>query len=226
MMGGHSKGGHLALFAAASQSDAVRPRISRVYSFDGPGVDQQMLECEGYLDIRERVESYIPQSSVVGMLLCYHPVYRVVRSNTLGLLQHDALTWQVRDGAFETLAGLDLGTRLTDEALRLWIDNLTLDDRHLLTDAVFRIISSIDPETIDPLVQDPAGSSIRMLSAFRRLEPETRVRVRKMLGDLFASGANEAVRMLLPGAFRHIAELPLPLLRGATKNDGLQPSKE
>ena len=118
MLGGHSKGGHLALFAAASQSDAVRPRISRVYSFDGPGVDQQTLECEGYLDIRERVESYIPQSSVVGMLLCYHPVYRVVRSNTLGLLQHDALTWQVRDGAFETLAGLDLGTRLTDEALR------------------------------------------------------------------------------------------------------------
>ena len=226
MMGGHSKGGHLALFAAASQSDAVRPRISRVYSFDGPGVDQQTLECEGYLDIRERVESYIPQSSVVGMLLCYHPVYRVVRSNTLGLLQHDALTWQVRDGAFETLAGLDLGTRLTDEALRLWIDNLTLDDRQLLTDAVFRIISSIDPETIDPLVQDPAGSSIRMLSAFRRLEPETRVRVRKMLGDLFASGANEAARMLLPGTFRRIAELPLPLMRGATKNDGLQPSKE
>ena len=226
MLGGHSKGGHLALFAATHEPEAVRARISRVYSFDGPGVDSETLIGEGYRAVSKRVESYIPQSSVVGMLLCYHPEYVVVRSNTLGLLQHDALTWQVRDGAFETMSGLDLGTRLTDEALRQWIDSLTLDDRRMLTDAVFRIISSINPETIDPLVQDPAGSSLRMFSAFRRLEPETRAKVRRMLGELFASGANEAARMLLPGTFRRFAEMPLPLLRNTTKNDGSQPSKE
>lgn len=206
MAGGHSKGGHLALFAAAHAAPETQARLARVYSFDGPGVDQATLTGEGYARVGALMESYIPQSSVVGMLLCYHPVFTVVRSNAIGLLQHDALSWQVRDGAFETVDGLDLGTRMADEALRLWIDRLTPDDRFFLTETVFRIISTLDAETIDPLVQDPAGSTVRMFSAFRRLEPETRVRTRRILGDLFTSGANEAARLLLPGTFRRFVE--------------------
>ena len=210
-VGGHSKGGHLALYAAAHVPQAVQKRIAHIYSFDGPGVDSATLTGKGYARISARIESYIPQSSVVGMLLCYHPVYQVVRSTGLGLFQHDAFTWQVRDAAFETLDGLDLGTRVADEALRQWIDRLTLQDRQLLTETTFRIISSIDPDTIDPLVQNLPGSSLKMFSAFRKLEPETRVEMRRMLGELFSSGASEAVRMLLPGTFRHAVEGVAPV---------------
>ena len=201
VLGGHSKGGHLALYAAAHVPPEVQARISRVYSFDGPGVDEATLLSQGYAQVSERVESYIPQSSVVGMLLCYHPVFNVVKSTAIGLLQHDALTWQVRDGVFEMLDGLDLGTRLADEALRQWIDRLTVEDRQFLTETTFRVISALDTETIDPLVQDFTASTVKMFGAFRKLEPETRQQARRMLGELFTSGASEAVRLLLPGTF-------------------------
>lgn len=202
LLGGHSKGGHLSLHAAAHVCADVQARLSRVYSFDGQGVDELTLLGDGYARVSPRVESYIPQSSVVGMLLCYHPVFVVVRSHAIGLLQHDALTWQIREGGFETLDGLDLGTRVADEALRQWIDRLTLDDRRFLTDTVFGIIATLDGETIDPLVQDLTGSTVKLFSAFRRLPPDTRAQTRRLLGELFTSGASEAVRLLLPGTFR------------------------
>ncbi|MDD3213495.1 MAG: DUF2974 domain-containing protein [Eubacteriales bacterium] len=209
LLGGHSKGGHLSLYAAAHAAPEVQARILSAYSFDGPGVDEATLGGEGYARVKERVESYIPQSSVVGMLLCYHPVYTVVKSSTIGLLQHDALSWQVKNGEFETLHGLDLSTRITDEALRKWIDGLTLDDRRMLTETVFRIISAIDSENLDPLVQDFTGSSLKMLGAVRRLEPERRADMRRIMHELYASGAGEAVRMLLYAVVQRAAESPV-----------------
>lgn len=68
-LGGHSKGGNLAVYAGARVAPSVQERILRVYSFDGPGVDEETLGCQGYERISARIESYIPQSSVVGMLL-------------------------------------------------------------------------------------------------------------------------------------------------------------
>ncbi len=208
LAGGHSKGGHLALYAAAHAAPQTQASLARVYSFDGPGVDEATLTGDSYARVSPLVESYIPQSSVVGMLLCYHPVFTVVRSSAIGLLQHDALTWQVHGGAFETVEGLDLGTRVTDEALRQWIDRLTADDRRFLSDTVFRIISTLDGETVDPLVQNLPGSTVKLFSAFRRLEPDTRARARRILGELFTSGASETVRLLLPSTFRRFAETP------------------
>ena len=210
LLGGHSKGGHLALYAGAHVSPKTQARIQQVYSFDGPGVDEATLRSDGYTRISSRVVSYIPQSSVVGMLLCYHPLYWVVKSNTIGLWQHDVLTWQLKNGEFEILDGLDLGTRLTDEALRLWIDRLTLDDRQMLTDTVFGMIATLDTETFDPVLQDIPGSSLKLLHAFRKLEPERRTHLVKVMGELFSSGASEAVRMLLPSALRHFIENPTP----------------
>jgi hypothetical protein len=245
ILGGHSKGGHLALYAAAHAEEAVQARIHKAYSFDGPGVDMETLNSEGYERVRERIASFIPQSSVVGMLLCYHPNYTVVHSSALGLMQHDALTWHVKTGEFDTLEGLDLSTRVADEALRQWIDKLSLEERRMMTDTVFHLISTLDAETVDPLVQDWPASSLKLIGAFHKLEPDIRAGMRRLLGDLFSSGASEAVRMLLPAAFRHNREVAAPIqqlkqrvtrgqvaLKGKfqkaltpkTKKDGMTPS--
>ncbi len=221
LLGGHSKGGHLSLYAAAHAAPETQARIRVAYSFDGPGVNEDTLRGEGYARVKDRVESYIPQSSVVGMLLCYHPVYRVVRSSAIGLLQHDALSWQLRDGDFELMQGLDLGTRMTDEALRQWIDGLSLEQRKTLTDAVFRIISSLDSDTLSPLVTDLASSSLKMLGAVRRLDPETRAEVRRMLRDLYELGAGEAMRMLLYAVTRRAADASAPLEHEGSRHEGL-----
>ena len=91
---GHSKGGNLAVWGAVHASPATRDRIVRVYSNDGPGFSEKMLESEAYRTLADRIDSLVPQSSLVGMLLS-HDECDVIRSSQLGIFQHNGLSWEV-----------------------------------------------------------------------------------------------------------------------------------
>jgi pimeloyl-ACP methyl ester carboxylesterase len=199
---GHSKGGNLAVYAAATTDASTRERIRRVYSFDAPGVDEQTLQSDGYALISERIESYLPQSSIVGMLLNYHPVYTVVKSSTLAVLQHDTMTWQVRDGAFVTLPGLDSVSRITDEAVHTWLASVETEERRFLVDTLYRVVASSQADLLTDLVDDWKESANRMLDALRGLNVQERKFIRRMLRSLFATGANEVVEIIMKGLTR------------------------
>jgi hypothetical protein len=199
---GHSKGGNLAVYAAATTDASTRERIRRVYSFDAPGVDEQTLQSDGYALISERIESYLPQSSIVGMLLNYHPVYTVVKSSTLAVLQHDTMTWQVRDGAFVTLPGLDGVSRITDEAVHTWLASVETEERRFLVDTLYRVVASSQADLLTDLVDDWKESANRMLDALRGLDVQERKFIRRMLRSLFATGANEVVEIIMKGLTR------------------------
>lgn len=196
-LGGHSKGGNLAVYAGARVAPSVQERILRVYSFDGPGVDEETLGCQGYERISARIESYIPQSSVVGMLLHYHPRYTVVRSTSLGILQHDAMTWQVENGDFVRQDDLDMSGKITDEAIHTWLQGMDMDQRRELVDTLYHVVDASQAELVTDLVDDWRDSAVKALEAIRELDPQTKANVRRMLRSLFSSGAGGAVRTVL-----------------------------
>ena len=196
-LGGHSKGGNLAVYAGARVAPSVQERILRVYSFDGPGVDEETLGCEGYERISARIESYIPQSSVVGMLLHYHPRYTVVRSTSLGILQHDAMTWQVENGDFVRQDDLDMSGKITDEAIHTWLQGMDMDQRRELVDTLYHVVDASQAELVTDLVDDWRDSAVKALEAIRELDPQAKANVRRMLRSLFSSGAGGAVRTVL-----------------------------
>ena len=198
LLGGHSKGGNLSVFAGAQVSDEVQKQIHRVYSFDGPGVDKATLHSERYRRIASRIESYLPQSSVVGMLLYYHPVYTVVRSSSRGILQHDALSWQVVNGDFETVRDVDFLGKLTNEALHSWLKELEPEDRRLLVDTFYQVIEAAQADTLDALTKDWHESALRMIDALRDIDPNVRRSVMRMFGSLFTARTVFALRKLLP----------------------------
>ena len=68
-IGGHSKGGNLAVFSATESDEQIKPRIKAVYNNDGPGFTREFIESEKYLQIRGKIQTFVPESSVVGMLL-------------------------------------------------------------------------------------------------------------------------------------------------------------
>lgn len=196
-LGGHSKGGNLAVYAGARVAPSVQERILRVYSFDGPGVDEETLGCQGYERISARIESYIPQSSVVGMLLHYHPRYTVVRSTSIGILQHDAMTWQVENGAFVRQDDLDMSGKITDEAIHTWLQGMDMDQRRELVDTLYHVVDASQAELVTDLVDDWRDSAVKALEAIRELDPQAKANVRRMLRSLFSSGAGGAVRTVL-----------------------------
>ncbi len=194
---GHSKGGNLAVYAAAVTDPSTRERIRRVYSFDAPGVDAETLNSYGYAMVSDRIQSYIPQSSIVGMLLNYHPVYTVVKSNTVLILQHDTMSWQVRGGAFVVMEGVDVTSKVTDEAIHEWLAGIELDERRFLVDTLYRVVEASQAELVTDLVSDWRDSANRMLEAVRGLRSDEKKSIRRMLRSLFATGANEVVETIV-----------------------------
>lgn len=194
---GHSKGGNLSVYAGACADPSTRERIRRIYSFDGPGVDEETLHSYGYALVSGRIESYLPQSSVVGMLLHYHPVYTVVRSLTVGILQHDVMTWQVKDGDFVRLEGVDMTGKITDEATHAWLATMDMDERRLLVDTLYQVVDAAQGELVTDLITDWRDSAAKMLDAIRDLDSGVKQSVRKMLRSLFSTGADEVVRIIV-----------------------------
>ena len=194
---GHSKGGNLGVYAAATADAHTRAAIRAVYTFDGPGMDEETFHSEGYALVHDRIESYIPHSSVVGMLLWEDPSYTVVRSSALGILQHDAMTWQIRDGAFVVMDAVDTASRLTDEAVTAWLAQLDEAQRRLLVDTVYQVVGASQAVVLSDLSTDVLDNAARMLSALRGLDTAVRRDVLRMFQLLIRTGADGVAREIL-----------------------------
>ncbi len=139
---GHSKGGNLAVYAASKCGFQIQRRIAGVYNNDGPGFHQAMMEDPGYLAIVPRIHTYVPQSSVIGMLLEHEEPYTVVKSTQVGLLQHDAYSWSILGGDFVCEEELTAESRFVDKALKTWMADMSIEERNTFVDTVFDVIAS------------------------------------------------------------------------------------
>ncbi|WP_238552586.1 Mbeg1-like protein [Bifidobacterium merycicum] len=107
-VGGHSKGGNLAVYTAMkTQSD----HISRIFSHDGPGFMREVTRSHAFHAIEPRVEKTVPESSVIGMLMSTVSRYTIVETNVSGIMQHMGLNWRIENGEFVTKP--ELTPRLT-----------------------------------------------------------------------------------------------------------------
>ena len=141
-LGGHSKGGNLAVYAGAKQDDLTRRRILGIYNLDGPGFTDAMLEDPGYLEIVPKIHTYIPESSVIGMLLEHEEDYSVIKSRQIGLLQHEPYSWEVMGGGFVQTQEISEGNRFADRAIRNWIRDMTEQERETLVETIFELARS------------------------------------------------------------------------------------
>lgn len=191
-VGGHSKGGNLAIYAAAHAAPAVQARIERVYSFDGPGLDDATVASDGYARIAGRIRSFIPQSSVVGLLLAHHEEYVVVHANAVGLLQHDPFSWQVHGRRFLEVEQVDRASQVVDQTVHEWLKQLSSEERQLFVDTLFNLLESGKAVNVRDLASDlPA-----ILSASRSVSPSTVWTMGQMIGRLIRIGAGNVRGMI------------------------------
>lgn len=186
-VGGHSKGGNLAGYAAGMCLPRVQRRIETVYNFDGPGLNPEAAQSDGYRAIESRIETYLPQSSIVGILLTRPEHYQVIRSSAEGAMQHNPFTWQVTPSGFETLSALDPQSLYADRTIRDWLSGLSSDQRRTFVNALYSIAESSGARKIDDI--DWPSSLPRMLETFGDLDPKTKASIILTLGKLAGSAA-------------------------------------
>lgn len=207
VLGGHSKGGNLAVYAAAEAPAEIRERIARVYSHDGPGFDAEFLVSEGFCAIAGRVDKTLPQSSVVGMMLENQEDYSIVRSTSVGIFQHDPFSWVVEGQSFVEVEGLSAGARHVDAALNDWICGRTPAERDRFTSELFGLLGATNATTMAEARERWRTSLPAMAAAVADMDPETRRFMLKTVGAL--------VRGLLPGGTDEEAEAAEKDERGA-----------
>ncbi|MBR6596282.1 MAG: DUF2974 domain-containing protein [Oscillospiraceae bacterium] len=152
-LGGHSKGGNLAVFAAARSSPMIRSRILGVYSNDGPGFTKYLMGDPGYLAMVPKIRTYVPQSSVIGMLLEHEEPYTVIRSKTVGLLQHDPYSWEVLGREFIPVQEITETSQFLDATIKTWFADMTNAERNQLVDVMFALLGSGGVDSVQELIQ-------------------------------------------------------------------------
>ena len=150
-IGGHSKGGNLAVFAAMHVDKKVQDVIIKVFNFDGPGFNHKMIYTAGYKRIFDRIETFLPQSSMIGLLLEHVDDYEVVRSRNSGPLQHDAFSWDIMGGSIIKADGLDKNSVRLDKTLRNWIGSMDEAQRKQFVNVLFSIASDSNFENLDQM---------------------------------------------------------------------------
>ncbi len=186
-LGGHSKGGNLAVYAGVFCPASVQRRIEAVWSNDGPGFHEDLLDLPEHKRIAERIYSIVPKSSVVGMLLEHEEDYAVVDSDQLGFLQHDGFSWQVMGDRFVTLRQVTRQAQLSDMALREWVHAMPVERREEFVSALFDVLSASGAVTLKDLKADSFKAAGAMVKAMKDLDKETQKGLLDFVGLLFKS---------------------------------------
>ena len=151
MISGHSKGGNLAIYAAATQEEDVQLRIVDIFCFDSPGLYRSVLETKGYQNIVPLAMRYIPQDSLVGLMLESEVPYVIVKSNASGAMQHSAMTWEIEDGQFIKMEKLTKNSQLNDQTLKKWTESVSDEEFELFWNVFFELLFSVGIDTVNDL---------------------------------------------------------------------------
>ena len=137
---GHSKGGNLVLYSASYAPKEIQDRLYSVFSFDGPGLDDETMKSEGYRRICDRISSVVPSQSVVGLLLNYHPNYRVVDAVESFLWQHNPFTWKIAGREFVLSDAVSPGYQVLDQSVHEWLKECSPEQRESLVNTLFTML--------------------------------------------------------------------------------------
>lgn len=187
ILGGHSKGGNLAVYAAAFSEKSLRDRIDAVYSMDGPGFERENLENSAFDEISDRINTFVPQSSVFGMLLEHGEDYTIIQSDRKGFMQHDIYSWNVDRTELITLPKTTATSTFFDHTITDFINGISTKDRERLADGIFEVLNSADVLTFDEMLERLIHSIGRSLDTMKNMDGNTRVLIMKQIGRLMKS---------------------------------------
>lgn len=174
MISGHSKGGNLAIYAAATQVEDVQLRIVDIFCFDSPGLYRSVLETKGYQNIEPLAMRYIPQDSLVGLMLESEVPYVIVKSNATGAMQHSAMTWEIEDGQFIKMEKLTKNSQLNDQTFKKWTESVSDEELELFWNVFFELLFSVGIDTVNDLYGEFMHYVQEFLKAAGNMDEEKR----------------------------------------------------
>ncbi|MEE0865845.1 MAG: DUF2974 domain-containing protein [Clostridia bacterium] len=187
IVGGHSKGGNLAVYAAAYCENQIQDRISKVYNNDGPGFCDKVINSEEYNKILNKVHTYLPKSSIIGRLLNHKEETTILESTETGIMQHDLYTWQLIGGSF-IKAELTNSSEFIDKTITDLLLNVSVEQRSLCIDVLFEVLNATKAKTLSEINENKFSNIMTMIRTYKNLDEENKEIVTKVLNVLLKIG--------------------------------------
>lgn len=174
MVGGHSKGGNIAVYSAMECHQAAQDRIMSIYSHDGPGFRDEIFTSEKYSHIKTRIHKTLPQSSLVGMLLQHQEDYIVVESKKFGIMQHDPFSWVINKGDFQYTQGITGGAEHINNVINQWLSSLDDEKRELFITTLYSVFESIGVMNFSDFTEDWRKKVVIAIGTVKGIDAETK----------------------------------------------------
>lgn len=173
-IGGHSKGGNLAVYATVKCKRIFHRNILCVYNFDGPGFSREFIEGFRYQDVKEKIETWVPESSVVGMLLEHEEDYQVVKSKNNGIMQHDVTSWEVMGSGFIRLPEVKPASRRMAAGVKEWLGGLKPEELEFFSDCIYEVLSVTEAKTLADLNNDKWKSAAAIIRSYNTMDKKAK----------------------------------------------------
>lgn len=153
-LAGHSKGGNIAVYSAATASPEIQHRIIGVWNYDGPGFQESFVDAHlKGTELPQKIKTFIPQESVFGRMLEHAEEFEVIKSTNVSIYQHDIYSWQVMRDSIIRSEKTTVASNITDKSIRKVLEDTTPEQRKIFIDCVYDIMSSTDAKTVDELMK-------------------------------------------------------------------------
>ncbi len=184
---GHSKGGNQAVYATAFATPRTRSKVTAIYNFDGPGFDSTLFSSGIFTHIVPLIHTYVPEESVVGMIMDHEEPYKTVKSSAKGAAQHDLFTWQLNAHTLDYANGLSDFSLGIHKAVNEWLQDIPVLDRQEFVDTLFGVLEGAGLHTLDDLSVSTTAGILRILQKITQIDSEHKRLLHNVFNALFAS---------------------------------------
>ena len=198
-IGGHSKGGNLAIYSCAKCLSEYQPRIRRIYSHDGPGFKAGIITQQEMSVIEKKIRKSVPQSSIVGMLMQTQGEYDVVDCRSLGIAQHNPYNWKISGHRFKKQSNIHRHTEIQNESLNLWLGGMTEEETGVFVETLFETLEQADLNSLSQLSEDFTGVLKRIRTATENMSAEKKMIMERFLRELVKINTNMGKNSLKNG---------------------------
>ena len=197
-VGGHSKGGNLAVYSAMKCSKLVRDRVSLIYSQDGPGFTKETLEDADFDAIKDRIQKYVPHSSIVGMLLQTSEDYKVIEARSVGILQHDPFNWIVEDDDFVYRDDVSGRYEISDASVNEWAKRADPEEMKVFVDKIYEVFVAAGVNDLNDFKGNLTTIMLKGKSVMDGMDEEDKKRIKEVLA-VFVDSVKDNFREQLRG---------------------------
>ena len=193
-IGGHSKGGNLAIYASSFIDSKYQKRIKEIYSWDGPGLQEEHIESKEYKNISKLIKKFVPQSSLVGMIFEKTENYKIIKSNSIGVLQHSPFSWEIKNDKLITLKNSSLNSKNFKKSISALISTLDENEIRLFSNTLYGLVENTENDTVEDMIKNINKAGPIILENIKKLTPEQKENLGKVsstfLKETFADTLN------------------------------------